>query len=402
MLPDFKPKPCAECGMAGVHHWAERWRLRVDGFFRPFTRPLDAAFSRVMPAVDAALNHIVPPLARVLVKAGLALEIDDLRTHPSETAQALFGEAKKRGIEMRELRILGLPRRIFLARHKRTTWVFEGLPRPARIQPSLSWIDDKHEVKRRFKAAGFPVAEGKHCRTERRALRAFHALRKPVIVKPHEGSGGAHVTVHLMTPEELRRAFWNARQVAPSVLVEEELTGPVYRATFVERKLAGVLRRDPPHVVGDGRRTVRELVAEENKNPLRRGPVFAEINVDSPEAARELAWQKLTPEAVLKKEEIAFLHFKVNWGVGGTSWDVTEEAHPDNKKLFEQIGEYLGDDIAGIDFMIPDITKSWREQRCGVIECNSLPHIGNHHFPYTGEVRNVAGKIWDMIFPESK
>ena len=87
--------------------------------------------------------------------------------------------------------------------------------------------------------------------------------------------------------------------------------------------------------------------------------------------------------------------------MAGSSRATTEETHPENKKLFEAIGEYLGDDIVGIDFMIPDIGKPWREERCGVIECNSLPLIGNHHFPYTGEVRNVAGKIWDMIFPDS-
>jgi cyanophycin synthetase len=184
-------------------------------------------------------------------------------------------------------------------------------------------------------------------------------------------------------------------------MVEKELMGPVYRATLVGRRLAAVLRRDPPHVVGDGQHTVRELAAEENKNPLRRGPVFANINVDSLESARELAWQRKTLDSVPAKGEAAFFHFKVNWGVGGTSRDATDETHPGNVKLFEAIGEYLGDDIAGLDFMIPDIKKSWREQKCGIIECNSLPLIGNHHFPYTGKVVNVAAKVWDMIFPDS-
>ncbi|MBI2888499.1 MAG: hypothetical protein HYY10_01100 [Candidatus Liptonbacteria bacterium] len=401
VLPDIKPTPCAECGMAEVHHGAERWLLRIDVLARPLTRLLDPLTRRFAPVVDVLINVAVPPAGWLLVKTGLAIEVRDLRSHPSETTQALFEEAEKRGIQMWELRLLGLPRRIFLARYKKKTWVFEGLPRPVRVQPSISWIDDKAEVKRRFEKAGFPVPQGALCKTESRARDVFARLHHPVIVKPHEGSGGRHVTVHITTADELAKAFRIARQVSPLVIVEEELTGPVYRATLVGKKLVAVLRRDPPHVVGDGRRTVRELAAGENKNPLRRGPVFAEIDVDSPGAVRELKWQKFTPETMLKKGEVAFLHFKVNWGVGGVSRDATEETHPENRRLFEAIGEYLGDDIVGIDFMIPDITQSWKKQPCGVIECNSLPLIGNHHFPYTGEVRNVAGKIWDLIFPES-
>ena len=37
------------------------------------------------------------------------------------------------------------------------------------------------------------------------------------------------------------------------------------------------------------------------------------------------------------------------------------------------------------DFIIEDITKSWKEeQHCGIIECNSLPFIDLHHYPLFG------------------
>jgi cyanophycin synthetase len=52
--------------------------------------------------------------------------------------------------------------------------------------------------------------------------------------------------------------------------------------------------------------------------------------------------------------------------------------------------------LVGIDFIIEDISKSWKEQaRCGVIECNSRPFFDNHHLPFNGKPRNVAGAIWD-------
>ena len=403
ILRGFKIEPCEECGMEVVHHGRERFFLTVDSFFGRLTRPLDGLLQgNIMPLADAFLDRVGPAFSRVLFRTGLATKISAPDEHFSEGAQALWNEAVKRGIEMYEVRPLGLPRRQFIARRNRKSFSFEGLPRLARARKSLLWIDDKLEVKKRFQKAGFPVPNGRSARSEREAVKIFNALRKPVIVKPREGSGGRHTTVHIENESELIAAYRSARLIAPSVIIEEQFFGPIFRATIVNRKLAAVLRRDPPQVTGDGRSTARQLVAAENKNSLRRGPVFAEIKIDSTASRRELARQGLTPDSIPATGRVVQFHFKVNWGVGGTSRDATSETHPDNIKLFNDIGAFLGEDIAGIDFIIPDISVSWRgEPRCGVIECNSLPAIGNHHFPFTGPARNVAGAIWDMVFPGS-
>lgn len=389
--------------MDAVHHGRERFLLTVDSFFRRLTRPLDGLLQRnIMPLADAFLDRVGPAFSRILFRTGLATKISAPDEHFSEGAQALWNEAGKRGIEMYEVRPLGLPRRQFIARRNGKSFSFEGLPRRARARRSLFWIDDKLEVKKRFRKAGFPVPQGRSARSEREALKIFGELRKPVIVKPQEGSGGRHTTVHIENESELLSAYKSARLIAPSVIIEEQFFGPIFRATIVDGKLAAVLRRDPPQVIGDGHSTVRQLVAEENKNPLRRGPVFAEIKIDSAASKHELAHQGLTPESIPAAGRVVQFHFKVNWGVGGTSRDATPETHPDNVKLFNDIGAYLGEDIAGIDFITPDIGISWRQEpRCGVIECNSLPAIGNHHFPFIGPARNVAGAIWEMVFPGS-
>jgi D-alanine-D-alanine ligase-like ATP-grasp enzyme len=402
MIKDFKPKPCEECGMGGVHHNLERWTLRIDAASSRIFSPLDWMAKHITPLTDSLLNTLGPPFYSLLVRTGLAVKLSEPDDPASETARCLWDEAKHRGIEMHEIRIFGLPRRQFISRYRGKTWVFEGLPRPARKQHSLSWIDNKAEMKKRFIAAGFPVAQGAVCKNESQAIEVFKKLEKPVIAKPHEGSGGRHTTVFIQTEDELARGYRNARLISPWVIIEEQLFGPVFRATLINKNLVAVLRRDPPHVTGDGRSTIAKLVEEENKNPLRRGPMFADIDVNSSAAARELKRQDYTIESIPDKGERIYFHFKVNWGVGGTSRDATDEVHPENRKLFEDIGAYLQDDIVGIDFIIEDIGQSWREtKRCGVIECNSLPAIGNHHFPFTGPVKNVAGVVWDMIFPGS-
>lgn len=401
VFPELKNLPCEECGMDAVHHGIERASLTFDFFSARIFRPLGFLGHLVVPPAERLLNWAGPHLLAILARFGLVQKITELDPHSTETALALWSEAEKRGIEIYEVRPLGLRRNLFVSRYAGRHFVFQSVPHPPRWQKALLWMDDKAEMKKRFRRAGFPVPAGGLAMTENQALKLFLRLRPPVVVKPYEGSGGRHTTTRIDSAEKLLAAFRNARQVAPFAVVEEELQGPVYRATLINRKLAGILRRDPPRVVGDGISTIRELVQSENRNPLRRGPVFAEINLDSAASREALTRQNLTLESVPARGQTVDFHFKVNWGVGGTSRDATPEAHPDNLKLFEDIGAYLQEDVVGIDFIIPDISRSWREEpRAGVIELNSLPHLGNHHFPYTGPVKNVAAAVWEMIYSQ--
>jgi hypothetical protein len=47
--------------------------------------------------------------------------------------------------------------------------------------------------------------------------------------------------------------------------------------------------------------------------------------------------------------------------------------------------------------MIPDITKSYKQQKCGIIECNAAPFIQFHHDVMVGKPINVAKYVWDLV-----
>lgn len=161
------------------------------------------------------------------------------------------------------------------------------------------------------------------------------------------------------------------------------------------------MRREPAYVVGDGTRTVRELVEAENKKPERHGPIFHEIPFDT-EAESELVHQQLTWNSIPTKGRTVLLGQKVGRGGGGSTTDTTDITHPDNIVLFKKIAETLDDPLVGIDFILEDISRPWHEQLpCGAIECNSCPFIDLHHYPLVGSSRNVAGELWDVIFPDS-
>ena len=112
----------------------------------------------------------------------------------------------------------------------------------------------------------------------------------------------------------------------------------------------------------------------------------------------KLLWHGHTPKDILQKGKRVTFHQKVNWSVGGTTADVTDEVHPDNTALFERTASVLNAPIVGIDFIIEHIDRSWKEQKkCGILECNSMPFFDNHHLPFEGKPRNVASAIWDMV-----
>ena len=208
--------------------------------------------------------------------------------------------------------------------------------------------------------------------------------------------------IHLNTLEDLIMGFKKAKKLSPLVVVEEELRGYLFRGTLVGGKLVGVVKRDQPEVTGDGIHTVRKLLEEENKRPERGGPIFYKIIVDK-ETEIELRRENIIMGDIPKKGKVVTFSQKTSRGCGGTTTEVTDIVHPENVKMLEHVGKFLNDPLVGVDFIIEDITKSWREeQHCGVIECNSLPFIDLHHYPLFGKPNNVARALWDLVLPESK
>ena len=309
--------------------------------------------------------------------------------------QKLWDEAKLRGITMREFRLFGAARAVFVATLPNGKVLdFDGVPLPWR---AVWYINNKPKLVAQLRKNGFPTANGKSVRTLAAATKLFKTLQPPLVVKPSIGSASRHTTMHVQTVEQLHKAFALAKKLSPFVMIEEELEGQVYRPTVVDGKLIAVLRRDQACCWGDGTHTVQELVDIENKNPERGGPYFSPIKLDDT-AHAELGLTGLKLSSIPAHGARIQLNPKINWSLGGTTTDVTDIVHPDNLQLFEAVAKFLHAPLVGIDFIIKDIARSWKEQsRCGIIECNDMPYFDNHHLPYKGTPRNVAGPIWDLV-----
>jgi len=439
--PVVEKNYCPDCGPVGVSHWAERFSARMDPVLDAATWPMQKFWMGVRPAIyPLKLERLLP----YLYQAFAAIRLGTLHDAPDEKnnwrARVIWEEAQRRGIAMHEFRPFGLPREIFWAEYRergdntrnghREIRSFDGLPRTrSASEHSLTWMDDKGVILKKFRAAGVPVPRGGICKTLAEAERMFAEINGrrdsddssaggaggAVVVKPNLGSRSRHTYVGIADLAALRHAFAKAKELTPYPVVEEELRGYVFRITLVGGKVAGVMRREPPHVIGDGKHTVRELIAHENENPLRHGPIFHELHLDD-NAATTLAQQNLSFDAIPVHGQMAILNNKVSRAYGASTTELSEGVdaygaraiHPDNHELFLKIARVLDDPLVGVDFMIEDMARSWRTggssgapQKCGVIECNSLPFIDLHHYPLRGKPKNVAGMVWDLIWPAS-
>ena len=101
-------------------------------------------------------------------------------------------------------------------------------------------------------------------------------------------------------------------------------------------------------------------------------------------------------ESVLPPGTKAYLHSKIILKCGADIHDKTDEVHPDNIALFQNFPP-LRYPLVGLDFICQDISRPYHQQECAVLEANSLPYIDMHHYPATGQPRNVASLIMDYV-----
>ncbi|HEU4568420.1 MAG TPA: cyanophycin synthetase [Marmoricola sp.] len=252
-------------------------------------------------------------------------------------------------------------------------------------------------------AAGLPVPRQESVRTADDAVRVADRIGYPVVVKPLDGNHGRGVCLDLPDAEAVREAFPVAQEQSRrgSVVVESFVRGKDYRCLIIDGRMAAIAERVPAHVVGDGTSTVQELVDLTNADP-RRGvgheKILTRIKVDA--AAEEtLAGQGHTLSSVPAEGEMVKLALTGNMSTGGISIDRTFEAHPENVEIAEEAARMIGLDIAGIDFICPDITQPVRETGGAICEVNAAPGFRMHTHPTIGEPQYIAKPVVDMLFP---
>lgn len=262
---------------------------------------------------------------------------------------------------------------------------------------------DKDLTAKLLGSAGLPVPKQEVVRTEDGAVAAAREIGYPVVVKPLDGNHGRGVGLDLRDEESVRAAFIAAKEQSRRglVVVESFIEGKDYRCLIVGGRMVAIAERVPASVTGDGTHTIAELVEMTNADP-RRGvgheKVLTRITVDEAAVERVRA-QGYELDSVPARGVSVRLALTGNMSTGGISIDRTYDAHPDNVEIAEEAARMVGLDVAGIDFICPDIASPVRETGGAICEVNAAPGFRMHTHPTVGEPQYIARPVVELLFP---
>ncbi len=378
-------------GREGVYHIIysfeeERVGKRAGDLALRYLRSiLPAGFAdRLEPAPN--LREEMDGLARLAEKVALG---------PS--TRSLVEEAKRRGIPTLRLNEHSLVQLGWGVHQKRIQATITSQTSHIGVEVA----QDKQLTASLLERAGLPVPRQESADTADEAVEIAERFGYPVVVKPMDLSHGRGVALNLRDAASVRDAWEKAYELSSDVLVETFQEGYDHRVLVVNGEVVAVSQRVPGHVVGDGKRPIRELVDVVNSDP-RRGvgheKVLTRIEIDD-QADRLLKLAGYTVDTVLKDGEVFALRATGNLSTGGTAVDKTDVIHPDNIDIATRAAKVVGLDVAGIDLICKDISRSAREHGGAIVEVNAAPGFRMHLAPTEGTPRNVAGPVVDMLFP---
>ena len=262
---------------------------------------------------------------------------------------------------------------------------------------------DKELTAKLLASAGLPVPHSQAVRSADAAVSAADRIGYPCVLKPLDGNHGRGVCLNLADADAVRTAWPVAlgQSRGGVCIVESLLIGRDYRCLIVGGRMAAIAERVPAHVIGDGLHTVAELIEITNSDP-RRGvgheKVLTRIGVDTA-AVDLLGTQGFELDSVAAAGTMVKLALTGNMSTGGISVDRTFDAHPDNVEIAEEAARMIGLDVAGIDFICPDIAHPARETGGAICEVNAAPGFRMHTHPTVGEPQFIAKPVVDLLFP---
>lgn len=248
---------------------------------------------------------------------------------------------------------------------------------------TLAILHDKPLTHRLLSAAGLPVP--RHAvfslKNIAPAVGFLKTVSRDCVVKPAGGTGGGRgVTTGIQTAGHLARAAAAAAVYADELLIEEQIAGDNYRLLYLDGQLIDSFHRGLPRVVGDGARSISQLIDQLNDERLRHGAGVSQVllSVDL-DLRRTLAKQGLTLRSVPAKGQTVTLKTVVNENAAADNTTATPMLCPAVIEAGARAARVLGARFAGIDLVTPDPSIPLAEAGGVILEVNGTPNLYYHY-----------------------
>ena len=265
---------------------------------------------------------------------------------------------------------------------------------------SVLIMENKTVTKKVLAEKGVKVPRGEEFNTiEDAKIKAHNYINKPIVIKPKSTNFGIGINIFPegANLEDIIHAFEIAFKNDNTVLIEEFIKGKEYRFLVINDEVVGILHRVPANVIGDGEKSITELVEVKNQDPLRgKGYVTPLEKIRLEENAELfLKQQGKNFDYIPKKDEIIYLRENSNISTGGDSVDYTDDIPQKFKDIAVNAAKAAGAKICGVDMMLEDYSDE--NTNYAIIELNFNPAIHIHSYPYKGKERKIATHVLKLL-----
>ncbi|OQX98851.1 MAG: hypothetical protein B6I24_04210 [Bacteroidetes bacterium 4572_128] len=261
-------------------------------------------------------------------------------------------------------------------------------------------IDNKFRTGEVLKENGVPFPDGIITDNLEDIISFFEKGKSPIVLKPYNGYQGKRCSLELNDKENIKKAFFWAKEFDESVISQKYIEGKLYRMLFIDFKFVAAVRLIPPYIVGDGKNNIDNLIKILNNEKDRefgdKGKL-SKLEIDE-DTLKILELKSYNLESILPEKEIIYLKNSGNMRLGGMSIDVTNKVHDFNKFMGERISKILNLNVAGIDLLSKDISQKVTQNDAKFIEVNAAPDFRMHFNATKGIKRNVQRQFVSMMF----
>ena len=258
---------------------------------------------------------------------------------------------------------------------------------------------DKLLTKELLDLQNLPVARGGKVYNVISLLKEADRIGYPLVLKPQYGNKGRGVIIGIKNEKELITAYQKLINEFDDIILEEYYEGDDYRVCVVNNKVAGVSLRIPPYVIGDGNKSVEELIDELNSHKYRgedHEKPLTKIKKDTI-LTSFITEQGYALNSILEKDKKLVLRKNANLSTGGIAIDYTDKICEENKDICIRAAKTIGIDVCGIDICTNDISKSIMNNGI-IMEVNTAPGLRMHVYPSEGKSRDIGNEIINMMY----
>lgn len=214
-----------------------------------------------------------------------------------------------------------------------------------------------------------------------------------VVVKPLDRSLSLGLTTDVTTLEAVKTAILHATQYSDTALVQQQVFGEEIRFTVIDGRVRAALLRRTPRVVGDGIRTIRELVEIENE---QRSNIQNTL-VSYPQLDESVILSSVDMDRIPDKNEAVELSRSTMISSGCSVYDILEQVDPSYLEIVEKLVKDIEAGFIVVDIFVKDFQESATHSNYWFIEFNTSPVLKLFYSCRDGNMHDIVPSLTEAI-----